>query len=186
MLPRFALFQEYTRLTGRKSFWYHSKCVGRDKPMPVVEAIYITDVATTPLRAVSEVTARAGVGLEGDRYAHAAGTFSSWPNDHQFTLIEAEAIEAVAREYGLQLAPGESRRNVTTRGIALNPLVGKRFRVGEVLCEGTRLCEPCAHLEVVTGKGGLARMMAGRCGLRALLLTDGVIRVGDPITLEDG
>ena len=150
-----------------------------------VEAIHITDIATTPLRAVTEVAARAGVGLEGDRYANAEGTFSTWPNDHEFTLIEAEAIEAAAQEYGLHLAPGESRRNVTTRGIALNPLVGKRFRVGEVLCEGTRLCEPCAHLEAVTGKGGLARILAGRGGLRALLLTDGVIRAGDPITLDE-
>ena len=159
--------------------------VRADRGTGIVEAIHITDTATTPLHAVPEVAARAGVGLEGDRYASAGGTFSSWPHDHEFTLIEAEAIEAAARDYGLHLAPGESRRNVTTRGIALNPLVGKRFRVGDVLCEGTRLCEPCAHLEVVTGKGGLARILAGRAGLRALLLTDGIIRVGDPITVEE-
>ena len=82
------------------------------------------------------------------------------------------------------LAPGETRRNVTTRGVRLNELVGRRFRIGgDVLCEGTRLCEPCAHLEVVTGKGGLCRLLAGRGGLRARLLTGGVIRTGDPLTL---
>lgn len=150
-----------------------------------VEAIYIAPIAEAPVQAVSEATLRAGRGIEGDRYGNRQGTFSDWPNDHQLTLVEAEAIEAVAQEHGLQLAPGETRRNITTRGIRLNPLVGKRFRVGNVLCEGTRLAEPCAHLEKVTGKGGLARLMAHRAGLRALILEDGVIRVGDAITVPD-
>lgn len=136
------------------------------------------------MQAVAEAMLCAGSGIMGDRYGQGAGTFSDWPRDHELTLIEAEAIEAVAEEHGLMLAPGESRRNLTTRGIRLNPLVGRRFRVGGVLCEGTRLCEPCAHLEVVTGKGGLARLFSGRGGLRALVLEDGPIRVGDAITEE--
>lgn len=150
-----------------------------------VEAIHLADVAQGPMRAVSQAVALPGQGLEGDRYARGAGTFSDWPDDHEFTLVEAEALESVAAEHGLSLAPGETRRNITTRGIDLNALVGKRFRVGAVLCEGTRRCEPCAHLEVVTKKGGLCRLLAGRGGLRARLLTGGTIHVGDVVTEEE-
>jgi MOSC domain-containing protein YiiM len=134
--------------------------------------------------AVESVRLLVGQGIEGDRYARGAGTFSEWPRDHELTLVEAEVIEDVRAEWGLELAPGQTRRSVTTRGVRLNPLVGRRFRVGGVLCEGTRLCEPCAHLEVVTGLGGLARMLAGRGGLRALVLEDGTVRVGDTISVE--
>jgi len=152
--------------------------------MPHIEAIHIAEAARAPVRAVGEAVAVAGRGLAGDRYEHGAGTFSDWPRDHEFTLIEAEVIEAVEAEYGLHLTPGESRRNVTTRGVRLNPLVGRRFRIGQsVVCEGTRLCEPCAHLEVVTGHGGLCRVLAGRGGLRARIVTGGPMRVGDVITL---
>ena len=149
--------------------------------------MYLADVARGPVRAVAEARAVAGRGLAGDRYERGMGTFSDWPADHEFTLIEAEVIEAALADYpGLVLAPGEHRRNVATRGVRLNDLVGKRFRIGaEVLCEGTRLCEPCAHLEVITGKGGLCRVLAGRGGLRARLLTSGMIRLGDPITREE-
>lgn len=147
-----------------------------------VEAIHVTPRARAPMVAVAEAVLVAGRGIVGDRYFEGAGTFSDWPKDHEFTLIEAEAIEAVEAEYGLRLAPGETRRSVTTRGIRLNPLVGRRFRVGAALCEGTRLCHPCAHLEVVTGKGGLARLLAGRGGLRARILEGGTVRIGDTVT----
>jgi MOSC domain-containing protein YiiM len=134
---------------------------------------------------VSEAKLIAGAGIEGDRYAAWGGTFSDWPgDDHQLTLIEAEALEAVEAEFGLRLAPGVTRRNVTTRGVRLNNLVGRRFRLGTALCEGTRRCEPCAHLERVTGIGGLARMLAYRGGLRARILEDGVVRVGDAVQEE--
>jgi MOSC domain-containing protein YiiM len=132
--------------------------------------------------AVAEALLVAGRGISGDRYFDRRGTFSDWPQDHEFTLVEAEAIEAVEAEYGLLLAPGETRRNVTTRGIALNALVGRQFRLGpSVICEGTRLCHPCAHLEVVTGKGGLARLLANRGGLRARILVGGIIRQGNAL-----
>jgi MOSC domain-containing protein YiiM len=131
---------------------------------------------------VTEALLVAGKGISGDRYFDRRGTFSEWPQDHEFTLVEAEAIEAVKAEYGLLLAPGETRRNVTTRGIGLNALVGRQFRIGpSVVCEGTRLCHPCAHLEVVTGKGGLARLLADRGGLRARILVGGVIQQGNAL-----
>jgi len=148
----------------------------------LVEAIHVAGIARGAMRSVGEATALAGRGLEGDRYARGAGTFSEWPRDHELTLIEAEVIEEVAERHGLRLAPGELRRNITTRNVRLNDLVGKRFCIGaEVVCEGTRLCDPCAHLEVVTGNFGLCRLIANRGGLRARILTGGVFRVGDAV-----
>ena len=96
-----------------------------------------------------------GSGLEGDRYFAEATAPSTRPRKtgQDLTLIEAEAIEGLARDDGIELAPGEARRNVVTRGIALNDLVGRRFRVGEVECVGSRLCEPCSHLERLTQPG---------------------------------
>src|SRR5580765_6945817 len=111
-----------------------------------VEAIHIAAAAEAPMTSLDRVQAIAGVGLEGDRYAARGGTWSpDPPEDRDLTLIEAEVLEDLAATDGIVLAPGESRRNVTTRGIRLNELVGKRFRVGEIECEGTRLCEPCQH-----------------------------------------
>jgi len=98
------------------------------------------------------------------------------------TLIEAEAIEALARETGIVLEPGASRRNIVTRSVPLNDLVGVRFRVGEVLLEGTRFCEPCGHLERLTRKGVMAGLLH-RGGLRTVIVEGGTLRVGDPIAL---
>lgn len=121
---------------------------------------------------------RKGAGIDGDRYAKNIGTYSHWPSDHELTLIEQAVVEAEG------LKPGESRRNITVSGIELNPLVGQRFRIGSVLCEGTRLCEPCAYLEKHLERPGIVRCLVGRGGLRAQVLEDGEIRVGDAITLE--
>ena len=88
---------------------------------------------------------------------------------------------------GGRLAPEEARRNIVTRGVDLNALVGKRFRVGEVECLGQRLCEPCAHLERLTalaGKPGSLRALIHKGGLRADVLSDGAIRVGDRIAAD--
>jgi hypothetical protein len=143
-----------------------------------VEAIHIAPTARAPMQALESVTLKAGRGILGDRYAAKEGTFSDNPRDHELTLVEAEVSEE------LGLAPGEARRNLTTRGVRLNDLVGKRFHVGAALCEGTRLCEPCAHLERLTERPGLIRVMAGRGGLRAVILEGAEIRVGDPLTVE--
>jgi ADP-ribose pyrophosphatase YjhB (NUDIX family) len=145
----------------------------------VVEAIHVAAAAGEPVRDVEVVRAKAGVGLEGDRYALGRGHYS--PDlrvSRDLTLIEAEVIESVVREQGIALAPGETRRNVTTRGVRLNNLVGRRFWVGEVLCEGTRLCEPCRYLTELTGKP-LLRALVHRGGLRADIVRGGLIRRGD-------
>jgi MOSC domain-containing protein YiiM len=149
----------------------------------VVEAIYIADTAGAPIRALETVEAVAGVGLAGDRYSVGAGHYQDEKVSRSLTLIEAEAIETLASEHGIQLAEGETRRNLTTRGIDLNALVGRRFRVGDVLCEGTRLCEPCQYLTDLTGKP-LLRALVHRGGLRADILTGGRIRRGDRVFAE--
>jgi MOSC domain-containing protein YiiM len=144
-----------------------------------VVTIHITGEAARPMEAVAEARAVPGQGLEGDRYFRKIGTYSDHPGSgREVTLIEAEAIEALAREAGIELPPGASRRNIMTRGVPLNHLVGRRFRVGEVVLEGTRLCEPCTHLEGLTRQGVLPGLIH-RGGLRTVIVTGGTIRVGD-------
>ena len=99
------------------------------------------------------------------------------------TLIEIEAIDGLKRDYEVQLDPGQSRRNIVTRGIALNHLVEQEFRIGDVVLRGTRLCEPCAHMEKLTVKGAM-RGLIHRGGLRAEIVKGGTIRVGDRIHSE--
>jgi MOSC domain-containing protein YiiM len=145
-------------------------------------AIHLAPAAGVPLVAVESVTAVAGRGLTGDRYFEKSGTFSDHAvtTGRDVTLVEMEALEAVAREEGFTLAPAETRRNLATRGVRLNDLVGRRFRVGDVLLEGVRLCEPCAHLESLT-RPGVLKAFVHRCGLRANIVTGGELRVGDTI-----
>jgi len=152
-----------------------------------VESIHITATAEAAMSSVAEATALAGVGLEGDRYAARTGSFSAKPKPgRQITLIEAEAIEALERELGLVLAPGETRRNLVTRGVALNHLVGREFSVGEVRLRGHELCEPCGSLARMTGKPQIQPGLVHRGGLRAEILTGGVIRVGDAVVFSEG
>ena len=146
-----------------------------------IEFIYVAPTATAPTVSVNEALAIPGVGLEGDRYALGKGTFSKPEPDFELTLIEAEAIEALKRDYNVELAPGEARRNLVTRGIALNHLVGRDFQIGEVRAHGIRLCEPCDHLQRLTGRQ-LIKGLRHRGGLRAQILTQGAIRVGDSLS----
>jgi MOSC domain-containing protein YiiM len=146
-----------------------------------VEGIFTAAEAGQPLTAVSEITGTAGRGLEGDRYATGRGNYSERPGGgRHLTLIEAEVLDWLASEHGIQVAPNESRRNLLTSGVRLNDLVGRRFRVGALLCQGIRLCEPCAYLEQLTGKS-LTGPLVHRAGLRAEILEGGTLRIGDPI-----
>lgn len=130
---------------------------------------------------VPEARAVAGRGLEGDRFFRPPGASArASGDDREVTLIEIEAVEALNRDWDLDLEPGEARRNIVTRGVPLNPLVGRVFRVGEVALRGLRLCDPCSHLAKLTRKEVLPGL-AHRGGLRAQILSDGVIRVGDPV-----
>jgi MOSC domain-containing protein YiiM len=150
----------------------------------VVTAIFIGSKARGPMTSVPEVRALAGRGLEGDRYSREAGTFSKKLPMNQVTLIEEEALEAVARDYALDLAGRDSRRNLLTRNVSLNQLVGREFRTGPVRLRGLKLCEPCEHLEKLTGKK-LIEALRHRGGLRAEILCNGSIKVGDPITEQE-
>jgi MOSC domain-containing protein YiiM len=146
-----------------------------------IQSIQIApDAAHTP-QCVQEVQAVSGRGLEGDRYFNGTGTYS-YEQDaaHEATFIEAEAMEALAREQKIDLSGEESRRNITTRGVALNHLVGKEFRIGQAVFRGIRLCEPCEHLQEVSGKQ-VIKGLVHRGGLRAQIVSSGLIRVGDPI-----
>lgn len=143
-----------------------------------VLALHTAPAAEAPMESQDAVEAVAGRGLRGDRYFTAEGTFSDAPGGgRDLTLTEAEAIEAIEREAGISLEFGDHRRNVTTRDAALNHLVGRRFRVGEAVCEGVRLCEPCDHLRSLT-VDGLTDALTHRGGLRADILEGGTIRVG--------
>jgi MOSC domain-containing protein YiiM len=144
-----------------------------------VEHIHIADVTGGPIRALDAVDAVAGVGLAGDRNHRLDG--ENKPG-RDLTLIEAEEVETLARDHGLRLSPGESRRNITTRGIRLNELVGKEFRVGDVVVRGVKLCEPCEYLQGLVGKP-ILKPLTHRAGIRADILTSGRISVGDSIAV---
>jgi MOSC domain-containing protein YiiM len=146
--------------------------------------IFVGSQARVPLSSIIEVRAEAGRGLEGDRYWSAQGTFWKPMADFEVTLIESESLEALAAETETTIEPGEARRNLVTRGVRLNDLVNCSFQVGEVTLVGIRLCEPCGHLERLTGQK-LRPFLAGRGGLRAGIVTSGMIRVGDPIKTSD-
>jgi MOSC domain-containing protein YiiM len=145
----------------------------------LVEGIYIASEHGELPEPVDSVRALAGRGLEGNRYF-----FEQAEPGTALTLIAAEAVEAMEREHGVSITPRESRRNVVTRGIDVNELVGKRFRVGDVECRGIELCEPCADLQAMT-KPGVIKGLAHRGGLNADILSDGDISVGDAVLAVD-
>lgn len=144
-----------------------------------VEAIWISPAAGAPADSVEAVRALAGRGLEGDRHVTGDGTFPSGLPGSALTLIEAEVCES----FTPALEADEHRRNVVTRGIDLNALVGHEFAIGEVRCRGMRLCEPCTVVEGYATRPVL-RQLVHRGGLRADILHDGVIHVGDPVQVR--
>ena len=148
-----------------------------------VEAIFTAPAEALPVVRRERVMARPGIGLDGDRYTTGTGFWSGDTKvSRDLTLIEAEVVDDLERDLGAPVDAGALRRNVVTRGIRLNELVGVRFRVGGVLAEGTSLCEPCVHLERVVGRP-LLRPLVHRGGLRATVLTVGEIARGDTIAV---
>ena len=144
--------------------------------MSAVEAIHLAPERGVPTEPVERVCAVAGRGLEGDRHfgEHERGS------GHDLTLVPAESLEALAEEHGIVLAPGETRRQVTTRGVDVNALVGRRFAVGEVEAVGIELCEPCRHLQSLTPPGTM-RGLVHRAGINADVVKGGEIAVGDAV-----
>lgn len=145
-----------------------------------VEAIYITPSAEDPMQPLPEVEAIAGHGLAGDRYLNGTGYYSKRPlpdGGRQITLIETEELERLEWESGIRLDPAESRRNLLTRFISVNDLIGERFRVGEAVCEGIRICEPCTYLERLTGKR-VMRPLVQRGDFSVRIIPGGTFKVG--------
>jgi MOSC domain-containing protein YiiM len=145
--------------------------------------IYTAAKAGAPLEATDEAILEPGLGIVGDRYYRGKGTFSEklkGQADSELTLIEAEEIDAFNRDAGLSIGYGEVRRNFVTTGVRLNDLVGRRFRVGECVLEGMRLCEPCAYLASTVAKEVLPRLVH-KAGLRARIVKGGTAQIGDSI-----
>jgi hypothetical protein len=151
---------------------------GQDRDVGSVAGILTAADAESPLARVERVEAVAGRGLAGDRYYNGRGTFSGPGHGYELTLVEAEVLEAV------DLPWEQARRNIVTRGIALNALVGHRFKIGAVECIGRRLAEPCAHLEKLA-RPGLLRPLVHRGGVRADILEGGTISIGDAVAVAD-
>jgi len=145
-----------------------------------VEIIALAAEKEGPMTVVSSAEAVENRGLVGDRYERGEGTFSdARGRGYDLTLVEAEALEELSSG-GVELAPAEARRNLVVRGIALDDLSGRRFKVGNVECFGQRRCEPCAHLERLT-QPGVLRGLVHRGGLRADVLSSGEIHAGDSV-----
>ncbi len=154
-----------------------------------LEAIFIGPIQAGPMQQVESAQAMAGEGLAGDRYCAGNGTFSKgpakpgnkyYPRDRQITLIEAEALEAAARDCSVVIEAAQSRRNLVVRGVPLNHLIEREFTIGDVRIRGLRLCEPCGHLEKLTAPG-IEKALLHRGGLRAEILTSGTLQAGDRV-----
>jgi MOSC domain-containing protein YiiM len=148
--------------------------------MGTIHSIHIAHQAKAPTQSITRVLAVPGVGLDGDRYALREGTFFKPEPDFELTLIELEALEALKRDYEIDVAPGEARRNLVTSGVALNHLVGREFEIGGVRVRGIRLCEPCTHLQALVGRP-VIKGLRHRGGLRAQILSQGTISVNDEV-----
>lgn len=153
-------------------------------------AIYTAAASRAPVSAQDAIQVRMGCGIVGDRHFRARGYAEGAP-PNQITLIEQEAVDDFNTRHGVSVTNGELRRNLVTRSIDLNALVGKIFAVGEVRLRGIELCEPCVVIGKLLQRPSLSpaqvvRAWVGHGGLRAEILDDGVIRVGDAIIADSG
>jgi MOSC domain-containing protein YiiM len=149
-----------------------------------VVSLYIAAQAAKPMVGVSEVRAFADRGLEGDRFFRESWKAANRP-DKAVSLIEEETLEAAAAELGTEAFGDKARRNIVTRGVPLVELLDREFTIGGVVMRGIRLFEPCGHLEKISKVAGIFRALEHRSGLKAAILSDGMIRVDDPIVLRE-
>jgi MOSC domain-containing protein YiiM len=148
-----------------------------------VVSLYIAPQAAKPMVGVSEARAFADRGLEGDRFFRESWKAANRP-DKAVSLIEEETLQAAAAELGTETFGDKSRRNIVTRGVPLVELLDREFTIGGVVMRGIRLFEPCGHLEKISKVAGIFRALEHRSGLKAAILSDGVIRIGDPVALR--
>jgi MOSC domain-containing protein YiiM len=147
-----------------------------------VFSLYIVAKAAEPMVAVPEVRAFADRGLEGDRFFRDSWSAANRA-DKAVTFIEQETLEIAAAELGIDTLADKTRRNIVTRGVPLIDLFQREFAVGGVVMRGLRLFEPCGHLQKISKVPGIFDALKHRSGLKAAILTDGVIRVGERVTL---
>lgn len=149
-----------------------------------VESLHIAGAAGATPQSQTQVELAAGRGIVGDRYYTNAGTFSPEHQDpdHELTLIEVEKVEAFNQQTGGAMNPGDLRRNIVTRGVDLNSLVGKQFKIGPTTVVGIRFCEPCSYLAERLGPNVVSDLVH-KAGLRAGIVEGGTVRVGDAISV---
>lgn len=148
-----------------------------------VTGLHKTPRSFLPMKDFESLSLLAGIGIEGDRHATGEAFHSDRPEEgRQITLFEEETIEALLRDHNIRLSPSDHRRNVTTRNVPLNHLVGKKFMVGNTILEGTRLSTPCRHIEQITGLE-LFNQLLNRSGLNAKIVVGGNIFIDDIIKL---
>lgn len=153
--------------------------------MASVKSLFIASDKGQPMMTVKEVRAVAGQGLEGDRYKEGKGAFSKHRVGETFrdvSLIALEAIEEANKEVDIPFSAQDTRRNILTEGVDLNLLVGQEFSVGSVKMLGVELCTPCKRPSALAKKPGFEEAFQDRGGLRAKIITDGTIKIGDSIT----
>ena len=157
------------------------------KPNPAwngrVVSLYIAPEPAGPMISVPQVRAFADRGLEGDRFFRESWAAAKRP-DKAVSLIEEEVLEMAAAEHRLTIAGDKTRRNIITRGVPLIDLLDRDFVIGNVVLRGIRLFEPCGHLEKVSKISGIFRALENRSGLKAAILSDGVIHTEDRIALQ--
>ncbi|MBI4522801.1 MAG: MOSC domain-containing protein [Deltaproteobacteria bacterium] len=149
----------------------------------LVASLHITARSGEPMTSVAELRAIPDRGFEGDRFFHASWSSVGRP-DKAVTLIEEESLVAAAAELKTEVIPRDIRRNIVTRGVPLIQLLNREFTVGGVAMRGLRLFEPCMPMEKLSGIPGICRALVHRGGLKATILIEGVVRVGDPIALR--
>ncbi len=148
-----------------------------------VVALFIVDRRAAPMKKVEQLHALAGRGIEGDRYFLGTGTDSKKPEPgRQVTLIKSEVLESLKDKFGITVKPEESRRNVLTRGVEINELIGTEFFVGPVRLRAHRITQPCLYLEKLLDQPGLYKRLWDNGGISCEILSDGIIKPGDMIT----
>ena len=148
-----------------------------------VVALFTVDRRAAPMKKVEQLSAIPGRGIEGDRYFLGTGTYSKSPQPgRQVTLIKSEILESLKDKFGITVKPEESRRNVLTRGIEINDLIGAEFFVGTVRLRAHRITQPCLYLEKLLDQPGLYKELWDNGGISCEILSDGVIKEGDIIS----
>ena len=145
--------------------------------------IHIAAAGGENMTELQEANLIEGVGIEGDRYATGRGYYSHMPDIREVTLIDEETLVALQRDHDIELLPSEHRRNLTTRDVPLNHLVGRRFKIGDAVLEGGRLNVPCKYLQTLLNKKVFVPLL-NRSGLNCRIIKSGKIVSGDLVTQD--